>query len=394
MARILFAWEMGRNLGHLSRDLPLARACRDAGHHVVMTAPDLRAAGALLRDEGLPLVQAPMLNRVDAPRPAPVNFADMLLHLGYADEATLAGALAGWRGLFELGRPDVVVFDHAPTALIAARQLGIPVLVQGTGFEIPPGGSPMPGFRPWEPVDRERLEQAEADVLRRINGELLRFGALPLERLADLFVTPHTLLTTFPELDPFGPRDGAHYVGPVFALPSPKESRGGPRLERGGVFAYLRKDIPGCEALLQALQALRVDVLCAVPDLPDEWAARYPRLRFVAGTIDIHAVLPEAALVITSGAGTIATALLAGVPVLVIPQFVEQYLAGLALQRTGAGLTMRDRRNKGLCTAMLDQLLNGTRYREAARAFAQRHASFDPASTLALQRTLIEALAP
>jgi hypothetical protein len=264
--------------------------------------------------------------------------------------------------------------------------------MQGTGFEIPPAASgPLPGFRPWETIDTHRLEQAERDVLKPINRALGRFSRPSLERLADLFQSPQTLMTTFAELDPFGPREGVAYVGPVFSLPPAKTSATA-SLQPGGVFAYLRPSIPGCEALLQALQALRVDVLCAAPELPPEWPSRYPRLRFVAGHVDIHAVLPNAALVITSGAGTIATALLAGVPVLVVPQFVEQYLAGLALERTGAGLMLRERRSRSLCTAILQQSLNGPRYRDAASAFASRHASFSNEGALALQRRTLDGL--
>lgn len=39
MTRILFAWELGSNLGHLTRDLPLARACRAAGFSFMLAVP-------------------------------------------------------------------------------------------------------------------------------------------------------------------------------------------------------------------------------------------------------------------------------------------------------------------------------------------------------------------
>lgn len=108
-------------------------------------------------------------------------------------------------------------------------------------------------------------------------------------------------------------------------------SRTGPR-----VFAYLRPSISGCEQLLTAMQQLDADVLCAVPGLPGDWIGRFDKLRFVTHPVDLAALLPRAELVISYGAGAIATALLAAVPVLLIPQVVEQYLAGLALERTGA----------------------------------------------------------
>src|SRR5574337_1775814 len=116
LSKILFAWEFGANLGHLTRDLPLARACRDAGHDIVFAASDLRTAAALLHAERFTLLQAPLLRPI-AKRPAPpVNYADMLLHAGYDDGAALAGALGGWRSLMELGPVNTNREVHRPPA--------------------------------------------------------------------------------------------------------------------------------------------------------------------------------------------------------------------------------------------------------------------------------------
>jgi len=90
MARVLIAWEFGRNLGHIARDLPLARACRDAGHEVVWAVRDLRGAARELAGEGFALLQAPLLRsgQVNAP---PINFADMLLREGAYNAINLDG---------------------------------------------------------------------------------------------------------------------------------------------------------------------------------------------------------------------------------------------------------------------------------------------------------------
>ena len=61
---------------------------------------------------------------------------------------------------------------------------------------------------------------------------------------------------------------------------------------------------------------------------------------------------------------------------LVIPQVIEQALAGLALARTGAGLTMGEDRSPETCKAMLDRLLNDKCYASAALGFAQKYAGF------------------
>ena len=391
MTRILIAWEFGRHLGHLARDLPLARACRDAGHEVVWAVPNLRGAALQLAGEGFTLVQTPVI-RPAARNPAPpVNFADMLLREGYDDAAALAGSLQGWLGLIRLVSPAVVVHDYAPTALLAARVAGVPALVVGGPFMVPAARRPLPSIRPWDKVPQSVLHDAETALVARMNDCLEALKGAPLASLDELFGRAPRYLTSFEELDPFGPRPEARYLGPVFALGEQAavawSSSGRPR-----VFAYLRPDVPGCEALLDALQATDAEVLCAMSGLPPSWPARFDRLRFVPGAIDLDLLLPGADLVVTSGSGTIASSLLAGVPVLVLPQYVEQYLAGLCLHALGAGLTLREPQTTMGFLAMLNQLVAQPGPRAAARAFAARHADHDRGRAAAVLFDALQAL--
>jgi len=354
---------------------------RDAGHEVVFAAANLRTATALLHQERFTLIQAPLLRPALKRQAAPVNYAGMLLYEGYDDTAALTGALSGWRALFGLLHPALLVYNHAPTALLAARMAQLPTLLVGTGFEIPPTVAPLPSFRPWQDIPQSVLHDAGAQALAHINSHLVRSGQAPLENLCELFAHDQVQLTTFAELDPFGPRKHASYIGPIHALPPMPAARwqGGAKPR---IFAYLRPSVPGCENLLAALQALDAEVICALPGLPQEWAARFGRIRLLPHPADLATLLPQADLVITCGAGTIATALLAGVPVLMMPQVVEQYLAGLALERTGAGRLLREQRSPEQCTTLVHELLANQTYRQAAQTFAQRYAGFEMASAL------------
>ncbi|PRC94804.1 Glycosyltransferase family 28 C-terminal domain [Solimicrobium silvestre] len=131
-----------------------------------------------------------------------------------------------------------------------------------------------------------------------------------------------------------------------------------------------------CEAILTALQSLDAEVICAVPGISSEWKARYNRLRIFDHPVDLQPLLSHADLAITYGAGTIATALLAGVPVMLVPQMAEQYLAGLPLERMGAGLMLREQQSIEQCASLINTLLTMPSYRQAAQAFAQRYANF------------------
>jgi hypothetical protein len=78
----------------------------------------------------------------------PFSFADILLGSGYGDARTLTSLLEGWIRIFERWRPDLVVADSAPTALIAARILRIRRATYANGFALPPRVSPLPAFPP------------------------------------------------------------------------------------------------------------------------------------------------------------------------------------------------------------------------------------------------------
>ena len=378
---------MGANLGHLTRDLPLARDCRAAGCDVFFAAHDLRTAAPLLEVERFPLLPAPRPQRPAVRRAPPVNFADMLMHEGYGQPDALAAVLDAWKGLLQVVRPSVLVYNHSPAALLAARVARLPVLLLGTGFEIPPRATPLPSFRPWERIPDAVLHAAERSWIDVANTVLAPRGVMPLRRISDLFDPADVHLTTFAELDAFGPRQGIHHVGPVFALPQQQVAVQWEGTHARRIVCYLRPSIPGVESLLGALQGCGAEVVCAVPGLPAEWPLRFDALRFFPHAIDLTALLPSADMAVTYGAGTIATCLLAGVPVLMVPRVVEQYLAGLALERTGAGLLLREQRTQPNCAALLDRLLNESTWHQAARAFATAHADFSMATA---RRELLE----
>lgn len=309
------------------------------------------------------------------------------MHEGYGQPDALAAVLDAWKGLLQVVRPSLLVYNHSPAALLAARAARVPVLLLGTGFEIPPKATPLPSFRPWERTPDAMLHGAERAWIAVANRVLASRGATPLQRVSDLFDPADVHLTTFAELDAFGPRRDTHYVGPVFALPPQPVAVQWEGTRNRRIVCYLRPGIPGVESLLHALQRCGAEVVCAVPGLPAEWPLRFDGLRFFPHVIDLAALLPRADVAVTYGAGTIATCLLAGVPVLMVPRVVEQYLAGLALERTGAGLMLHERRTLPHCGALLERLLNEANWRRSAQAFAAAHAGFDMA---AVRRELLD----
>jgi UDP:flavonoid glycosyltransferase YjiC (YdhE family) len=280
--------------------------------------------------------------------------------------------------LFQLFQPDVVVADYSPTALLAARIAKIPAVCIDNGFGLPPNFAPLPSIRRWESITEQRLQHAEETALRSINSVSLSFGGSALERLVDLFNTEGTVLTTFAELDHYGPRNETEYVGPIFS------NAGGQSVQWQGthrrkVLAYLRPSVPGIDNLLKALAELDAEVICVVPGLKRLNRAIANRLRVYVNPVRLDDIILTADLVVSyAGSGMVCCALLAGVPLLLVPQNVEQYMFSCRVDELGAGLVMGTNRSEADFRTSLQQLLNEDRFRWAAKAFATQHAGFHP----------------
>ena len=123
MSTIVFAWELGGDYGHLSRLLPIALELRQRGHTPVFLVRDLLGAETLLTPHGIAALQAPLwLGRVNG-LPEPIGYPEMLMRFGYLNAQALTGVCRAWRHLFALLKPDLLVLDHAPTALLASLSL-------------------------------------------------------------------------------------------------------------------------------------------------------------------------------------------------------------------------------------------------------------------------------
>lgn len=393
MASILYAWEFGANLGHIGTFLPIARELRAHGAsvHWVVTQP--YQASRLLPSAGFDWLQAPLMPEQRREGP-PLNYADILLRFGYADSTDLLGLVVAWRELLRLTAAKLVLADHAPTAIIAARTLGVPVMLFGSGFFAPPQVHPTPNMRPWVSVDHERLLAADTLALSSINHVLGRFGTPPLNYLAQLFQVAEDSLLSFPETDHYPSRGPARYWGMLPAAVA--EGSTWPNVAGPRVFSYLRPDTPHVEAALNALHGLSGSILIYAPGLSDDLVRRYaaPHIAFSPRPVDLNKVAAqaEAGLTYASPAATIAF-LMAGKPVLMMPGHLEQFLFAKRVEEMGAGLIQSPEEAPNNLTAMLRQILADPAFRENASAFARKYANFDQNAVVAHMVARIEELA-
>lgn len=403
MARFLLCWELGGGLGHAGRFKPLAQELMRRGHQVDLVLRDVVHTRALLGDlnaQGARILQAPIWLHQTAGMPNPViSLSEIVMGNGYLQADALMGLVEGWRGAMQLARPDVIVADYAPTAALAARTLGLPVASIGIGFYLPPDANPLPPFRTWEPIQAGRVEHVDQRVLNTVNEVLSRHEAPALTKLADLFRGDLPLLCTWPELDHYGRGElpaGQRYMGPNFQ-PAAGETPRWPEGDGPAVFAYIRSSHPDHLALLQALDQLGGRALCYLPEVAagQPEPLRSPRIRYAKGPVHLGQALPQAQLVVChAGEATLAQAMLAGAPVLMLPMQAEQFLLALRVEQAGAGINVASRPRPTNYKSLLTQMLGQPAHRQAAQALAQRYQAFSHEQQTAELVSAFESLIP
>ena len=341
MARVFFAWEMGGELGHARRIFAVARSLRASGHETAFAFADLAPLGEIA-GQTLDGFAAPLASNERPQSTAPLNASDILLNRGFGDGQGLAGALRAWRQLFDLWKPDLLVADYAPAAQLAARTTGLRQVAIGSGFSMPPAHDPMPALRTWTALDAPLLQQVDAKLMAGVRDALERIGAREQApaRASDLFRGEAQLLCTWPEIDPFGPREHAEYLGPqddsTTGITASFEGARRPR-----VVAYLKPRDPRFLACVRALGSLAGEAIVAAPGLEPRHCQSLSTgaVRVLPGPVALAPLLPHADFCVChAGPGTVARSLTAGVPLVLLPHQLEQFLVARRVVSSGWGL--------------------------------------------------------
>jgi UDP:flavonoid glycosyltransferase YjiC (YdhE family) len=366
-------------MGHVAPYLPLANSLRAKGHEVAFILRDLRLAETSLGQYDLPYFQAPvMLRSAENEIRTPYTFAQILHNVGYGNIQLLTGLAKGWRQIFDTYRPDLIIYDHSPTALLASRHMACKKVVIGNGFFIPPDVTPLPLLRTNPAPDMTVVAADEARILANINQVLNRLGEKPLDRITQLYDVDDKIITSFREFDHYIARQqqdieywgtGRSGLGSEPIWPASPGKR---------IYAYL-KPFESIEPLLHHLQKLQASVIIYAPDLNEALKHKYssPTLYFSNSPLDLEKTASSCDIAITNSThATIVTFLLAGKPLLLLPIFLEQAILAYNIERTGAGLNELSPNPKDIINK-LQMLLEDPRFRLAAERFAKKYAYFD-----------------
>jgi UDP:flavonoid glycosyltransferase YjiC (YdhE family) len=383
MARVLLAWEIGGAYGHLMRFATLAQELARRGHAPVFAVCDLTHVDEVFKAAEFPVFQAPAFASAVSGLPTPLGFAETLMRLGFIHVSALAGMVRGWRSLMNAVRPDLLVFDYAPTALLATRGVDVPRIRVGTSFCAPPRTTPMPIYRWWRPESTARVADAERIVLANANQVLSRFSQPPMQRLADLLDTDDEVITASAEFDQYPSRTDGRYWGDLANLEH-GVAPVWPRAAAKRVFVYLRPRFRDFALVMDALRGIDAAVLVHAPGIATAQMQRLSsaNMAFSDRPLRMIDVRRECDLAIChGGSSTVEAIVTAGKPVLVLPQHIEQLMTAKRVQQLGAGLATDYEKPPPDYRRLIRRLLEEPSFTQVAAAIAERHAHDDDRDT-------------
>ncbi|MEV7196955.1 nucleotide disphospho-sugar-binding domain-containing protein [Streptomyces sp. NPDC093510] len=347
---LFFPWGWGGGAAYTGRCLVLAAALAEAGDEVAFADCGINA---MVREAGFPVLAS------EPEAPSPPDRHPMPPFLPFADvERVFAVAatyhriervrqrIAADTRLIEEYRPTLVVIDMCPTAALAARAKGIPVVSLADADFVTPRDN---GWMPWSTVAPRDLlpHPSSLPVWDEVSREL---GLGPVARAEHLLWGDVTLVSSLPGLEPLdGPphRGRLHYVGPMYWNPvKPVDGPPPPLTDRPRVYVTIGS---GGTVGRQALQ----NVLDACADEPwsvyvssgfaFEGGLKVPDNVVVAGFTGLDTPLEWADVVVShGGSATVLATLRHGKPSVVMPFMSEQEMNGRQLvEDTGAGVLLR-----------------------------------------------------
>ena len=385
MKHIVYSWELGADLGHILRFLPLAKVFQERGYKITLILRDLTRAQEYLGQYNFELLQAPVWNSPvhSAPRPM-VSYAEILQHHGFFESTDLLRTVRAWRSLFKQLKPDLMLFDHAPTALLASRGLLCSKASIDDGFSLPPQQEPLPAFVTENPPSTDRIVNSEKIALKAANRVLKTFGQPEMKTLRSLWEIDERFLCTLPSLDHYPTRTGETYWGLI-----PNELEGvDPRWPPNGklkIFAYFKPPFCRFVTTVSVLAKTGCSVLKFAPQVTELIVKRYQsdHLKISPSPFCIDTVVDQSDLVLChSGSGTVSKAIVYGKPLFLAPTNREQVMIAQKMANVEASLTLNDKDSSSTIQNKLNYLLENKSFARAAQQCAQRIKNEQPDNAL------------
>jgi hypothetical protein len=311
--KALLAWELGGGRGHIHRLAAIASLLSFQNIEPILALNNFDDKGI---DLPWRLVGAPKPTLTSFLGQEPTKsylFTDILHIFGYGDPLILKFQIQAWQNLINLVKPDLIIADFAPTLVLAAHKR-LPTLVIGNEFTVPPPVNDFPPFREGlSPpshggacTPRDSVPSASKHRSSCVINTIEQVTGIDTS-LGQLLNGDRSLIFSIPELDLY--REVRHepiYVG-IHNSPIPQNIGD----QSGHKWAYLKEDWRYHSTVMEILQ---------------------PQCEFGA----LEKVLYGKSVAIHHGGPTTAIAcLLAGIPQILLPRYIEQLIRATALVNLG-----------------------------------------------------------
>ena len=413
MARILLCWELGTDYQHLLSLQAIARYYQGKDHEVWVAGRDVSKLKRLFSDVKINVVQAPFADstaELGLEKQAPRSYADFLRRCGFHHQDALSGLVSAWRTLFSFVKPDLILCDHAPTALLSSRGLAHNGYFSGSGnlsgkgesvakvavgmpFSVPDDNRPAGIFFPGD-LAKNDIVRYEDDIVKVINKVCIEFSIPRINNLADLFSDlEKCIFQTYSELDHYGYRSAEQryktsYIGAV--VPEFSEPAVFPHFKGPKIYCHV-KGSAETSVLLKTLQAIECSAIVLVDGIPDSIinAHQSRHIYYVDKPISMRDVLEKSTFAILNGGiNSVSLFMKAGIPVALFPLHIEQFLMAKRVEALNAGfqLNLAD-----VDSALLGlQKVNSRQKKVAVGLFEEKYQQESAHNELLLQLALVE----
>jgi hypothetical protein len=330
---VLLAWELGEGLGHLPPLKAIALALQPLGVKPVFALREIHHAGPALRDFNAPVFVAPHWSKPAAPPFKTGSFADILGANGYTTSERAASLIGAWDRLIDHVKPDAIVCEHAPSAMLSAFGR-IPVAFVGNGFAVPPADEAQ--FPPYTPGVGS--PEGQDVVLEAISVALRRLGRPAPATLTAPFRGDFRGVYSFPLIDSYRAVRRERVLGPI--EPQPPLA---PLPERPRLFVYSALDFARIDALFQCLMDIGPE---ASVYLRGNLGPRAAILRSRGVEVfdkpqPFAEIMPRASVVFShAGSGFTNAALASGRPHITFPRHFEAKASAMGLEQAGCGIRL------------------------------------------------------
>lgn len=376
---IMITWELGGGYGHL---IPIIAICKKlilSDTIITLVLKDITNPILILLPKSIKIIQAPKsISPVDNKHTLS-TVSDILFVNGYHSTKSIKHLLNQWIDIIDLVKPDVVINDYSPTAVIACKIKRIKNISIGTGFFIPPITKELIYFRDIEEVDINRSTFIESSILNSLNSIFLKSG---LEKQYTSVIhclrADKSFITTYPELDHYlGVRDleTENFIGNI-TFNIKNDIKIDYKKEDNSILLYIKNEYKYLIELLEELIVNNINVIAFI-NKPSKKVANLVKdtnVKIYSELLNLNEVLKVTSVFISNcGNSSVIQSIISGVPVVMLPMQQEQRMLSNIIQKANFGVVYNEKEIKNNFRFFITDFINKKMYKDNCILFSEKY---------------------